>query len=202
MAHGPRYKVPFRRRRESKTDYHARRRMVGSGRLRLVVRKTSTRIIVQIMEALPEGDRCIAVADSRQLSQFGWRAGVKNLPAAYLTGFLAGHRAVKSGKNAAIVDIGLIQPIPGSRIFSAVKGAIDAGLSVPCSDKMFPKEKRLRGEHIAGYAKDLSANQPSTFQRQFGKISKDKVDLTQIPGMYDSTKKNISAKFTSGRKTQ
>ena len=202
MAHGPRYKVPFRRRRESKTDYHARRRMVGSGRPRLVVRKTSTRIIVQIMEALPEGDRCIAVADSRQLSQFGWRAGVKNLLAAYLTGFLAGHRALKSGTNAAIVDIGLIKPIPGSRIFSAVKGAIDAGLSIPCSDKMFPKEKRLRGEHIAGYAKDLGDNQPSTFQRQFGKVSKGKVDLTQLPSMYDSTKKKISAKFTSGRKTQ
>ncbi len=202
MAHGPRYKVPFRRRRESKTDYHARRRMVGSGRPRLVVRKTSTRIIVQIMEALPDGDRCIAVADSRQLSQFGWQAGVKNLPAAYLTGFLAGHRALQTGTNTAIVDLGLISPIPGSRIFSAVKGAIDAGLSVPCSDKMFPVEKRIKGEHIAGYAKDLSDNQPSTFQRQFGKISKRRIDLTQLPGMYDTTKKNITTKFTRGRATK
>jgi len=202
MAHGPQYKVPFRRRRESKTDYLARRRMVGSGRPRFVVRKTSTRIIVQIMEALPEGDRCIAVADSRQLSQFGWRAGMKNLPAAYLTGYLAGHRALQSGINAAIVDIGLIQPIPGSRIFSAVKGAIDAGLSVPCSDKMLPGEKRLRGEHIAGYAKDLSKNQPSTFERQFGKVSKGRTDLTQLPNMYETTKKQIESKFTRGRSTQ
>ena len=202
MAHGPRYKVPFRRRRESKTDYHARRRMVGSGRPRLVVRKTSTRIIVQVIEALPEGDRCIAVADSRQLKEFGWGAGVKNIPSAYLTGFLAGHRALKSGTDAAIVDIGLIKPIPGSRIFSAVKGAIDAGLTVPCSDKMFPKEKRLRGEHIAGYAKDLSDNQPSAFQRQFGKVSKGRIDLTSLPSMYDTTKKNIASKYTRGRSTK
>ena len=202
MAHGPRYKVPFRRRRESKTDYHARRRMVGSGRHRLVVRKTSTRIIVQVMEALPEGDRCIAVADSRQLKKFGWRAGVKNLPAAYLTGFLAGHRALKSGTNAAIADIGLTPPIPGSRVFSAVKGAIDAGLAVPCSDKMFPKDKRIRGEHIANYAKDLSENQPSSFQRQFGKVSKGRVDLTQIPNMYDATKKSIESNYTRGRSTK
>ena len=167
-----------------------------------VVRKTSTRIIVQIMEALLNGDRCIAVADSRQLSQFGWRAGMKNLPAAYLTGFLAGQRALQSGTNAAIVDIGLIKPIPGSRIFSAVKGAIDAGLLIPCSDKMFPKEKRLRGEHIAGYAKDLSDNQPPSFQRQFGKVSKGRVDLTQLHGMYDSTKKKIATKFTRGRSTK
>lgn len=199
MATGPRYKVPFRRRRESKTDYHARRRMVGSGRQRLVVRKTSTRIIVQIIEALPEGDRSIASADSRQLSQFGWRAGVKNIPAAYLTGFLAGQRAFQNGADKVIVDIGLIQPIPGSRIFSAVKGAIDAGLSVPCSDKMFPKEKRIRGEHIVSYAKDLTKNQPTTFERQFGKVSKGRVDLSQLPAMFEEAKQKITAKYSSGR---
>lgn len=202
MAHGPRYKVPFRRRRESKTDYHARRRMVHSGRPRLVVRKTGTRIIVQIMDALPEGDRSIAVADSRQLDKFGWKGGIKNIPAAYLTGFLAGQRAIQSGTTEAIVDIGLIQPIPGSRIFSAVKGAIDAGLSITCSDKMFPTEKRIKGEHIAGYAKDLSKNQPSSFQQQFGKVSKGRVDLTQLPSMYDATKKKIEATFKSGRSTK
>ncbi|MHA2314539.1 MAG: 50S ribosomal protein L18 [Candidatus Hermodarchaeia archaeon] len=201
MATGPRYKVPFRRRRESKTDYHARRRMVGSGRLRLVVRKTGTRIIVQLMEALPEGDRSIVAADSRQLKQFGWNAGIKNLPAAYLTGFLAGHRAIKNGVTAAIVDIGLIKPIPGSRIFSAVRGVIDAGVTIPCSDKMFPGEKRIRGEHIANYAKDLSDNQPSSFKRQFGEISKGRVDLAQLPNMYDTTKKKIASKFSSRRST-
>ena len=202
MATGPRYKVPFRRRRESKTDYRARRRMVSSGHPRLVVRKTGTRIIVQVMEARLEGDLCIASADSGQLKTYGWQAGIKNIPAAYLTGFLAGKQAVKAGKAEAIVDLGLIQPIPRSRIFSAIKGAIDAGLSVPCSEKMFPSEKRLRGEHIASYAKDLSKNQPSAFQRQFGKISKGRVDLSTVPTMYDTTKSKITAKYTSGRSTQ
>jgi large subunit ribosomal protein L18 len=201
MATGPSYKVPFRRRRESKTDYHARRRMVGSGRPRLVVRKTGTRIIVQLMEALPEGDRSIATADSRQLKQFGWNAGIKNIPAAYLTGFLAGHRAIENGVTAAIADIGLIKPIPGSRIFSAVRGVIDAGVTIPCSDKMFPGEKRIRGEHIANYAKDLSDNQPSSFKRQFGDISKGRMDLAQLPNMYDATKKKIASKFSSRRST-
>ncbi|MFW9983933.1 MAG: 50S ribosomal protein L18 [Candidatus Odinarchaeota archaeon] len=201
MATGPRYKVPFRRRRESKTDYHARRRMVGSGRPRLVVRKTGTRIIVQLIEALPEGDRSVAAADSRQLKQFGWDAGIKNIPAAYLTGFLAGHRAIKNGVTAAIVDIGLTKPIPGSRIFSAVRGVIDSGVTIPCSDKMFPEEKRIRGEHIANYAKDLSDNQPSTFKRQFGDISKGRVDLSKLPTLYDTTKKKIESKFSSRRST-
>lgn len=199
MATGPRYKVPFRRRRESKTDYRARRRMVSSGHPRLVVRKTGTRIIVQVIEARLEGDQCIAAADSRQLKNYGWHAGVKNIPAAYLTGFLAGNKAIKAGITAAIADLGLVPPTPRSRIFSAIKGAIDAGLSVPCSEKMFPSEKRLRGEHIASYAKDLSKNQPSAFQRQFGKISKGRVDLSTVPKMYDTAKSTISTKHTSGR---
>lgn len=199
MATGPRYKVPFRRRRESKTDYHARRRMVRSGQHRLVVRKTSTRIIVQLMEALPEGDRCVATADSQQLKDFGWHGGVKNISAAYLTGFLAGYRALKAGTDNAIADIGLIKPIPGSRVFSAIKGAVDAGISIPCSEKMYPQEKRIRGEHIAAYAKELSANQPSLFKRQYSKLSKTRVDLTKLPEMYDATKKKIVAKFARGR---
>jgi large subunit ribosomal protein L18 len=153
------------------------------------------------MEALPEGDKSIAVADSRQLKQFGWNAGTKNLPAAYLTGFLAGHRALQNGITTAIVDIGLIKPVAGSRVFSAVRGVIDAGLVIPCSDKMFPAEKRLRGEHIAAYAKDLSDSQPSRFKRQFGAISKGRVDLTKLPTMYDATKKKIEAKFGSRRST-
>jgi large subunit ribosomal protein L18 len=176
--------------------------MVSSEHPRLVVRKTGTRIIVQVMEARLEGDRCIAAADSRQLKPFGWQAGIKNIPAAYLTGFLAGKKAVQSGTAAAIVDLGLIQPIPQSRIFSAIKGAIDAGLSVSCSEKMFPSEKRLRGEHIADYAKDLSKNQPSAFKRQFGKLTKGRFDLTTVPTMYDTTKSKISTKYTSGRSTK
>ncbi|MFW9831078.1 MAG: 50S ribosomal protein L18 [Candidatus Thorarchaeota archaeon] len=199
MATGPRYKVPFRRRRESKTDYHARRRMVRSGRPRLVVRITSTRIIIQFVEALPKGDRNIVTADSRQLKAFGWRGGVKNTPAAYLTGFLAGQLALKAGTDTAIADIGLIAPIPGSRSFSAIKGAIDAGISVPCSEKMYPKTKRIRGEHIATFAKELMDNQPSSFKRQYGTLSKSRVDLTKLPEMYEATKKNIEAKFKSGR---
>jgi large subunit ribosomal protein L18 len=67
---------------------------------------------------------------------------------------------------------------------------------------MFPSEKRIRGEHIASYAKDLSKNQPSTFQRQFGKISKGRVDLTTLPKMYDAAKSEISSKYTSGRSTK
>jgi large subunit ribosomal protein L18 len=202
MATGPRYKVPFRRRRQGKTDYHARRRMVSSRQPRFVVRITGTRIIAQVMEALPEGDRAVVAAESRQLKNYGWKGSIKNLPTAYLTGYLAGHQAIKAGITSCIADIGLVRPIPGSRIFAAIKGAIDAGLAIPCGEKMFPPEKRIRGEHIASYAKNLSKDAPTLFKRQFGKVSKDRVDLTQLPSIFDTTKTKINTKFKSGRSSK
>lgn len=195
MATGPRYKAAFRRRRQGKTDYHARRRMVISPHPRLVVRISGTRIIAQVMEALPKGDRTISFAESRQLKEFGWTASVKNLPAAYLTGYLVGQRAIKAGVTSAITDIGLAMPIPGSRIFSVIKGAIDAGLKIHCAEKMFPPEKRISGEHIATYAKELSKDAPTEFKRQFGKVTKGRVDLTKLPTMFETSKSNITKKF-------
>ncbi len=199
MATGPRYKVPFRRRRQGKTDYHARRRMVSSRQPRFVVRVTSTRVIVQVMEALPEGDRSVVSAESRQLKSYGWKGSIKNLPTAYLTGYLAGHQAIKAGINSSIADIGLVRPIAGSRIFAAIKGAIDAGLVIPCGEKMFPPEKRIRGEHIVSYAKNLSKDAPTQFKRQFGRVSKERVDLTQLPTLFDATKTKINTKFKPRR---
>ena len=64
---------------------------------------------------------------------------------------------------------------------------------------MYPQEKRIRGEHIATYAKDLSDNQPASFKRQYGKLSKRRMDLGKLPVMYDATKKKIEAKFKPRR---
>ena len=49
MATGSRYFVPFRRRREGKTDYYQRTRLVVSDVPRMVVRKTNRHIIVQLV---------------------------------------------------------------------------------------------------------------------------------------------------------
>ncbi|MEM3848787.1 MAG: 50S ribosomal protein L18, partial [Zestosphaera sp.] len=57
MARGPTYRVPRRRRREGKTDYYRRYRIIKSGqRVRAIVRKTNTQIIVQVVEFSPNGD--------------------------------------------------------------------------------------------------------------------------------------------------
>ncbi|PSQ20319.1 50S ribosomal protein L18 [Halobacteriales archaeon QS_8_65_32] len=152
MATGPRYKVPMRRRREVRTDYHQRLRLLKSGRSRLVARTSNRQITVQLMASSPEGDRTLASARSADLREYGWEAPVGNLPAAYLTGYLAGLRAVEVGVDEAVLDIGLKSATPGGKIFAVQEGAIDAGLEVPHNESVFADWERTRGEHIAAYA--------------------------------------------------
>jgi large subunit ribosomal protein L18 len=56
---------------------------------RLVVRKTNNQIIVQVIRSRLGGDETILTITSRKLRDYGWRASLKNTPAAYLTGLLA-----------------------------------------------------------------------------------------------------------------
>ncbi|MBU7023120.1 MAG: 50S ribosomal protein L18 [Theionarchaea archaeon] len=150
MAHGPRYRVAFRRRREGKTDYHQRCTMVQSGRNRLVVRKSLRHVAVQVIKAETQGDLTLACAHSSELKRFGWKLPTSNIPAAYLTGYLCGVRALKGGIEKAILDIGVNRIVPGSRLFAALKGAADAGLDIPYSETILPSEERIKGAHIKG----------------------------------------------------
>ena len=73
MAKGPRYKVPLRRRREGKTNYRKRLKLLLSGRPRLVVRVTNNRVIAQIVEYDPKGDKVVVGVDSSMLREYGWK---------------------------------------------------------------------------------------------------------------------------------
>jgi len=148
MAHGPRYKVPFRRRREGRTNYRYRARLIRSGVPRAVVRKSLRYVSVQIIEYSPEGDRVAVSAHSRNLRKMGWEWATGNIPAAYLTGYLAGKRALSKGIGKAVLDIGLRPPARGSAMFAALKGMIDAGMEIPHGEEVLPPEERLMGEHI------------------------------------------------------
>ncbi len=145
---GPHFRVGFRRRREGKTDYRRRQRLLRSESPRAVVRKTLNQTLVQIVEAESGGDRVLASARSLDLKEHGWSVGTGNVPAAYLTGYLAGKRAIAKGITAAVLDIGLQEPTRGGRVFAALQGLLDAGLRVPHSKEILPVKARIRGEHI------------------------------------------------------
>ncbi|HII39642.1 MAG TPA: 50S ribosomal protein L18 [Thermoplasmata archaeon] len=149
MKHqGPHFRVAFRRRREGKTDYRRRQKLLRSPMPRAVVRKTLNQTLVQIVEEDAAGDRVLASARSLDLKEHGWSVGTGNVPAAYLTGYLAGKRAIAQGVKGAVLDIGVQQPTRGGRVFAALQGLLDAGVQVPHSKEILPDKERIRGEHI------------------------------------------------------
>lgn len=196
MARSARYRIPFRRRREGKTNYHLRRRLVKSNRNRAVVRVTNNHCLVQFVKAQITGDETLSASHSRELKNFNWNSATSNLPSAYLVGFLAGLKAKNVGIADAILDIGHNPPVYGSRIFAALKGIIDAGVDVPHSDKIFPTENRLNGTHIADFAKLLKKNDEESFVKQFSEYSAQKIDPSKIPQLFNKTKQEIQSKYS------
>ncbi|MCL1978835.1 MAG: 50S ribosomal protein L18 [Methanomassiliicoccaceae archaeon] len=150
MATGPRYKVAFRRRREYRTDYYARKKLLRSGESRAVIRRSNKNITVQFVDFDMDGDIVRAAATTKELRKMGWTYSCSSIPAAYLVGFLAGKRALKEGIEYAVPDIGMQNPKHGGVLFAAVKGMADAGLEVPHSEDVAPAEDRIKGKHIDG----------------------------------------------------
>jgi large subunit ribosomal protein L18 len=149
MSTGPRFRVHFRRRREGKTDYRVRLRLLESGRSRAVVRYSARRVRVTLVDFDPAGDRVIAAADSTELSSIQFPlASLASTPAAYLTGYLAGLRAKAAGTEEAVLDVGLRRPTEGGRLQAALKGLLDAGLEIPHGEGQFPAAERLNGAHL------------------------------------------------------
>jgi len=142
-------KVQFRRRRERKTDYKARRALLESGLPRLVVRKTNKYIITQLVNSREAQDFTVCSANSKELLKFSYDSpSLKNIPAAYFTGFLIGLKAKKKKIKKAVLDIGLQRSTKGSKIYAALKGCKDAGIEISCSNEVLPKEERIKGQHL------------------------------------------------------
>lgn len=149
MTNGPRYRVQFRRRREGKTDYRVRLKLLKSDLPRAVVRFSHGRVLVSVTSYDPVGDRVVAAAESAELHRIGFPAtsGVAT-PAAYLTGYLAGLRAKKAGATEAVLDVGVRRPSKGGRLLGALKGLLDAGMEIPHGETVFPTADRLNGTHL------------------------------------------------------
>jgi large subunit ribosomal protein L18 len=143
--------IPHRRRRQGRTDYRQRLGLLKSGRPRFVVRKTLNSMSCQVVRHSPQGDKALVTVTSKRLEKFGWKSG-GNLPGAYLTGLLCGTMAIKDGIKSAVLDMGPHASTRGSRIYGALKGALDAGLDIPHSPDVLPPIERIRGLHIEQYS--------------------------------------------------
>ncbi|CAH0552709.1 unnamed protein product [Brassicogethes aeneus] len=97
-----RFQVKFKRRREGKTDYYARKRLIvqdknkyNTPKYRLVVRLSNRDITCQIVYSRIDGDKVMCAAYSRELPKYGVKVGLTNYAAAYATGLLLARRLLK-----------------------------------------------------------------------------------------------------------
>lgn len=104
-AYFKRYQVKFKRRREGKTDFYARKRLVvqdknkyNTPKYRLIVRITNHDIICQIAYAKIVGDVVVTAAYAHELPKYGVKVGLTNYAAAYCTGLLLARRHLKKLK--------------------------------------------------------------------------------------------------------
>ncbi len=199
MAKSANYRVQLRRRREGKTDYQARKGLVISGKPRLVTRTSLKNANVQIIQAKPDGDIVLAAANSKELSKlFGWKAPTGNIPAAYLTGLLCGLKAKSKGVEEAILDIGLVAPTKGARVFAMLSGVVDAGVDVPHSEEKLVKE-HYKGDQIAKYAKKLGAGSDE-YNKKFSAYIAAGVAPEKLPEHFTKVKADIVASFKGEKK--
>ncbi|XP_068664713.1 large ribosomal subunit protein uL18-like [Aristolochia californica] len=139
-AYYKRFQVKFKRRREGKTDYRARIRLINQDKnkystpkYRFVVRFTNKDIIAQISSATIAGDIVVAAAYSHELPRYGLEVGLTNYAAAYCTGLLVARRVLKmlkmddkyEGNVEATGEDYSVEPTEGRRPFRAL---LDVGL--------------------------------------------------------------------------
>ncbi|KAH7485318.1 hypothetical protein PRIC1_004618 [Phytophthora ramorum] len=235
-AYFKRYQVKYRRRREGKTDYRARKRLItqdknkyNSPKYRLVVRITNKQVICQIAYAEIDGDKILCQATSAELPRYGLTVGLKNYAAAYATGLLVGRRVlqklgldedyegntevdgevVKTESNGrtyfvdevadekrpfrCYLDCGLRSTTTGNRVFGALKGAADAGLDIPHSEKRFPgysrddksydaevHRDRIFAIHVSEHMKELEEDDPEMLASHYAEYVKAGIDPDEM----------------------
>lgn len=101
-AYFRRFQPKFKRRRQGKTDYYARKRLTvqdknkyNTPKYRLIVRFTNKDVIAQIAYSRIEGDVVVCAAYAHELPRYGIKVGLTNYAAAYATGLLLARRHLK-----------------------------------------------------------------------------------------------------------
>ena len=166
-AYLSRFQTKFRRRREGKTDYKARKGLItqnlrkgNTPKHRLVVRVTNKDIVCQVIDATITGDRVLCSAYAHELPKYGVPVGLTNYASAFAVGLLLARRflttldpgnkpvdGLESVEAAdgdqkrpmkCHMDVGLAKASKGAKVFGVMKGALDRGLDIPHSEDKWP----------------------------------------------------------------
>jgi large subunit ribosomal protein L5e len=203
---------------------------------RFSVRFSNKNITCQIQYATIAGDIVVASAYSHELKEYGLKQGLTNYSAAYCTGLLLARRVLTKFKLAdtykgmedpdavgedynvdeeddqprpftALLDTGLKRTSTGSKVFAALKGALDGGLNIPHSEKRFvgydadAKEldaetlgKFIYGGHVADYMNEMQEEDPEKYQTHFAAYLANDLDGDGLEDMYKSVHAAIREK--------
>lgn len=163
-------RVDKKRRKQSKTDYSKRIKLLKSGSPRVVFRKTNKYVISQYVTSKEAQDKIEFGVSSKDLMKYGWpkefKGSLKSIPASYLVGFLIGKKIIKQKLENPIVDLGMLRILYKTKVYGFLKGLKDSGIEIKCEDKMFPEEDRIKGKNLK---KDFS----KTFEEIKSKIEKE-----------------------------
>jgi len=219
-AYFKRFQVKYKRRREGKTDYYARKRLVAqdknkynSPRYRLVVRFTNKDVITQITYAKMTGDFVLAAAYAtglllarRVLSKLGLADKYKGNTE--VTGADYNVEELQDGPHPfrALLDVGLRRTTTGSKVFAALKGAADGGIDIPHSDRRFVGydeeaktlnaevlRKHIFGGHVADYMKKLQEEDPTKYESHFSQYIKAGIKPDGVEAAWAKAHKAIRA---------
>ena len=193
--------IAYKRKRSGKTNYKKRLHLLLAKKPRLAIRLSNRKIIVQIIEFKTPGDLVRLGVDSSLLKNYGWLYSLKNLPAAYLTGYLFGKLALQKNFKEALLDIGFKSPLKGNKNYACLKGVLDAGLDIPHSEDILPSEERFSGKHIQDYASKIKENN-DLYQKRFTKYLKDNLDPTKMVENFQKTKQQIESKLGGNSQTE
>lgn len=183
--------VKYRRYREGITDYRRRLNMLKSRKPRFVIRKSLNHITVQVVNYESKGDKILLTVNSSSLEKYGWNLSKKNVPAAYLTGLLAGKKSQELKIEDAVIDFGRISNTRGSKIYAVIKGIIDSGVKIKASEHVLPKDDRIKGGHIEKFAKELKESDPERFKKIYSVSIKKKAKPEEMTKAFEETKQKI-----------
>jgi len=205
------------------------RNKYATPKYRLVVRFSNKNITCQVVYSTLTHDVVVAAAYSSELPNFGLKFGLTNYAAAYCTGLLIARRVLTklglastykgleeaSGEDYMVeevddaprpffclLDVGLKRTSTGSKVFAALKGALDGGLDIPHSEKRYvgydPESKQLDedflrkyifGGHVAEYMDSMKEEDPDAYAKHFSTFIKEGVKSGDLEGIY----KNVHA---------
>jgi large subunit ribosomal protein L18 len=162
--------LQYRRKREGKTDYKFRLNILKSNKLRFVVRKALKNVLLQVVQYEPNGDKILLSVHSNVLKKYGWDLNRGNIPSAYLAGLLCGKLAKEKQLEEMNLDIGLNRAVKGGVQYAAVKGAIDSGLKIPCSEEVIPNTEKIECKNLSDetHKKFLSVKEKISGGKQNG----------------------------------